>query len=103
FSRTHACKSICLSSSTLFRTKQCHPRHHRLPVPDRMAVMERTQQGGPRDEDVPQVLPQDHRFAGETFGQAELAVVGVADLHPAPDRKSTRLNSSHVKNSYAVI
>src|SRR5690606_612129 len=37
-----------------------------------------------------------------------LAASGIADTSsvfddPAPDRKSTRLNSSHVKNSYAVF
>src|SRR5690606_41886211 len=35
----------------------------------------------------------------------EVAQIGFEERHPAPriDRKSTRLNSSHVKTSYAVF
>src|SRR5690606_40643982 len=46
------------------------------------------------------VLEQRHR--GNSAAHRSIRVDGVA--HPAnPDRKSTRLNSSHVKISYAVF
>src|SRR5690349_24069673 len=50
------------------------------------------------------------QFGGEPFHRGEAGEVEVADLERAggsrparPDRKSTRLNSSHVENSYAVF
>src|SRR5207302_9904794 len=43
----------------------------------------------------------DHRAAGE--GQARQPGAPRCARHPRRDRKSTRLNSSHVKTSYAVF
>src|SRR5690242_20938414 len=43
-----------------------------------------------------------HRRSGEHL-DAYLVVTGVGELHQELDRKSTRLNSSHMSISYAVF
>src|SRR5690606_42096227 len=45
----------------------------------------------------------DAEALGELVREAERHLVGVTCDHEATDRKSTRLNSSHVKISYAVF
>src|SRR5438874_13398879 len=42
-------------------------------------------------------------FAGITFDQQEVLIEGDAGKRELADRKSTRLNSSHVEISYAVF
>src|SRR5690606_41231896 len=43
------------------------------------------------------------RALGRVYSPAHYASVRSSFLSPRPDRKSTRLNSSHVKTSYAVF
>src|SRR5690606_41701737 len=50
-----------------------------------------------------EVVEGDLQFAGAVVAQARRAMVQGADVQVIQDRKSTRLNSSHVKNSYAVL
>src|SRR5690606_40662003 len=53
------------------------------------------------------VSRQDARIFAERYGWRDVDAIDTAvdtDLfEPRPDRKSTRLNSSHVKTSYAVF
>src|SRR5690606_40119046 len=44
-----------------------------------------------------------HATSKETLGAMQQALHGVRDIKLLGDRKSTRLNSSHVKISYAVF
>src|SRR5690606_41504552 len=77
-------RSTLFPYTTLFRSL----RHQGVPLPS-THVNERHGVGGSR------------RRAGHDL--ALTAATGSHWSRPAPDRKSTRLNSSHVKISYAVF
>src|SRR5690606_39972960 len=98
--------SLDLPASPVFSTLSLHDA---LPILDEHVL------GG-----IPRLLAglQDHRVAVLELGDTELDPIGrlvvlaEAELHPVrdgrepgrqQDRKSTRLNSSHVKISYAVF
>src|SRR3712207_8108188 len=48
------------------------------------------------------VVPGAAALEGEDIGEDDLGQVGLV-VEPLQDRKSTRLNSSHANNSYAVF
>src|SRR5690606_42141072 len=63
----------------------------------------RIDEAGVQDE-TPAVVrdqPADRQAVAEG-GDGEVRLFGAVEIGPAQDRKSTRLNSSHVKTSYAV-
>src|SRR3712207_9337154 len=96
-------RSTLFPYTTLFRSTWLYRKDHR-PAP--FAV-----------EDLPRIADEDANFAWldlSEYGEAQVReVVRAAQLHPRagqlmlspwqrPDRKSTRLNSSHANISYAV-
>src|SRR5207302_11192219 len=98
----NALRSTCISS-LLFFYSSADPRHlHSFPT--RRSSDLRTLAG--QEPDVIQHrLPVESlaRIHSRLAGSADGAVAQQVSQEPREDRKSTRLNSSHVKISYAVF
>src|SRR5207302_9378740 len=87
-------------STTLFRSRQGHPRRPRLDrqQPDPIGIADH----GPSGFGLPPVVDHRHPVLEDLLLQP-FPHRRVQHLAGAEDRKSTRLNSSHVKISYAVF
>src|SRR5690606_40908341 len=91
-------RSTLFPYTTLFRSRQLKDHYTSILEPGKTAT------------DIKQHTAQDKRFMQsldmvieEHIGKKSLSVEDIAHALNISDRKSTRLNSSHVKISYAVF
>src|SRR5690606_41227878 len=84
--------------TTLFRSNESHSERH-IQTPHRDSISE-SKSNGHNDEANGEAVKNDNT---RSLPKRDLSLGIVLNACPDIDRKSTRLNSSHVKISYAVF
>src|SRR5256885_12168594 len=85
-------RSTLFPYTTLFRSRRPEPEH----VPE-------SRRAGPADAGEGRAAPSDRRARGDDHCPARARLVPPTRGDQQRDRKSTRLNSSHLVISYAVF
>src|SRR5439155_21091393 len=84
-------------------TNRTRSARRRMQAIQRMSAAERTHQQEPKYRELIRITEQVVTNARQVVEKAKAAAAGAGDLIASLDRKSTRLNSSHVASSYAVF
>src|SRR5690606_41011118 len=101
----HLCRFLSALLPPLFYPLTPPPPTHRLSLHDALPIYrERARQSSPENPRAESIQEAIHHLKQRGLGRDEvIELLRNLDIQPTQDRKSTRLNSSHVKISYAVF